>query len=130
MHEDLALLCDPDRRAVQRAAVAEQDDVADRRIADQIVEKTRPFRRAAAKINPVGNSPKRIIAAVEINAMHPVAARGESRTETLEKSRRQALKKKKAATGRRRLVGKRHPLHPTGHLTIQSHPPGPIAASS
>ncbi len=96
---------------MQWATVAKQDDVADRAVADQVIEKPRPFLRAAAKINRVANSPKCAIAAIEIDPKHGVTACRESRTEALEKSRRQALQKKKAATGQCRVgAGDRHAL--------------------
>ncbi len=123
MYEELAVFGDAYCGTVQWAAVAEQDDVADSCVTDEVVEKLRPLLRAAAKISRVANPPKRTVPAVEIDPIYSVTPRHEGRTETLEKSRRQTLKKKKAATGRRPLTDKRHPLRTTGHLTIQMASP-------
>ncbi len=59
---------------MQGPAVTEQDDVADRPLDDQPVEKLRPFVLSAAKIDCSRKPPKGAIATVEIDPMHAVAA--------------------------------------------------------
>jgi hypothetical protein len=90
----------PRRRGWQLGAgpaIAEQDDVADRPLDDQPVEKLRPFFRTTAKIHRSRQPPKCSITAVEINPVNRMAALGERLSETLEKSRRHPLQEKKAS---------------------------------
>ena len=94
-----AALGDADRRAVQRPAIAEQNDVADRPLDDQPIEELRPFFRTAAKIHGSRQPPECPVAAVEIDPVNRVAALGERLPEALEKSRRHPLQKKKASAG-------------------------------
>src|SRR5689334_4335409 len=77
--------------AVQRPAIAEQDDVADRPFDDQPIEKFRPLLRTAAKIDASREPPECPVAPIKINPANRVAALGESPTEALEKSRRHPL---------------------------------------
>jgi hypothetical protein len=86
-----AALGDADGSAVQRPAIAKQDDVADPLLDDQPIEKVRPFFRTAAKIHRSWQSPECPIASVEINPGNRMAALGERLSETLEKSRRHPL---------------------------------------
>ena len=91
-----APLADADGSSMQRPAIAEQNNVADRPLDNQPVEKLRPFFRTAAKIHGTGQPPECAIAAVEINPVNRVAAPDERLPETLEKSRRHPLQEKKA----------------------------------
>jgi hypothetical protein len=90
---------DSDGSSVQRTAIAKQNDVADRSIDDQPVEKLRPFFRTAAEIHGSRQPPKCPITAVEINPVNCVAALDERLPETLEKSRGHPLQEKKAPAG-------------------------------
>jgi hypothetical protein len=113
-----------DRGAVQRPAVAKQDEVANGPIGDQLIEEIRPLVFTPAKIYAVGKPPKDAVAAIEIDPMHAVAARGEFGGEMLEKSRRHALQKQEVAAARRCLAAGRYGTpSPTGNLTMQSCPP-------
>ena len=94
-----APLGDTDGGSVQRPAIAEQNDVADRPLDEQPVEKLRPFFRTAAKIQGSRQPPKCSITAVEINPPNRVAAPDERLPEALEKSRRHPLQEKKPAAG-------------------------------
>ena len=99
MNSQCAPLGDADGSSVQRPAIAEQDNVADRPLDDQPIEKLRPFFRTAAKIHGSRQPPECSIAAVEINPVNRVAALDERLSETLEKSRRHPLQEKKAPAG-------------------------------
>src|SRR5260370_41800391 len=92
-------LGDADGSSVQRPAIAKQNDVADRPLDNQPVEKLRPFLRTAAKIHGSRQAPECSIAAVEINPVNRVTAPDESLSETLDKSRCHPLPKKKAPAG-------------------------------
>ena len=94
-----ALFGDTDGGAVERPAIAEQDDVADCPLDDQPIEKLRPFFRTAAKIHGSRQPPECPIAPVEINPVNRVAAPDERLSETLEKSRRHPLQEKKPPAG-------------------------------
>jgi hypothetical protein len=116
----------PDRSAVQRPAVAKQDEVANGPFGDQLIEEVRPFVLTPAKIYAIGEPPKDTVAAIEIYPMHAVTARGEFGGEMLEKSRRHVLQKQKVAAARRCLAAGRYGTPcPTGNLTMQSCPPRP-----
>ena len=94
-----AVLGDPDGRSVQRPAIAEEDNVADRPIEYQPIEKFRPFLRSAAKIHGSRQPPECSITAVEVNPVNRVAALGECVAEALEKSCGHPLQGKKAPAG-------------------------------
>jgi hypothetical protein len=84
---------------VQRPAIAEQDNVADRPLDDQSIEKLRPFFRTAAEIHGSRQPPECPVTAVEIDPVNRVAALDEHLPETLEKSRGHPLQEKKAPAG-------------------------------
>ena len=99
VNSQCAPLGDADGSSVQRPAIAEQNDVADRPLDDQPIEKLRPFLRTAAKIHGSRQPPECPITAVEINPVNRVAAPDERLTQTLEKSRGHPLQEKKAPAG-------------------------------
>jgi hypothetical protein len=99
VNSQCAPLGGPDGGSVQRPAIAKQNDVADRPLDYQPIEKLRPFFRTAAKIRGARQPPKCSIAAVEINPVNCVAALDERLPETLEKSRCHPLQEKKAPAG-------------------------------
>ena len=112
-----ARLGDADGGAMQRPAVAEQDEIADRLVDHQAIEKFRPFMLAAAKVDRAGPAPERPVAAVEIDPVHGVAARRERGTQIFEKSGRHPLQKEKGA------IGGGHFYHgPPARLAITARP--------
>jgi hypothetical protein len=94
-----AALGDANGGSVQRPAIAKEDDIADRPLDDQPVEKLWPFFRTAAKIHSSREPPERPVAAVEIHPVNRVATPDERLSETLEKSRCHPLQEKKAPAG-------------------------------
>ncbi len=98
-HADRPRFGDANGRAMQRPAVAEQDEIADCFVDDQTVEKFRPFMLAAAEVDRTRKSPECLVSAVEINAVYGVAPRCERLPETFEKSRRHPLQEQKGAIG-------------------------------
>jgi hypothetical protein len=91
MNAQQPLLGDADCRAVQRPAIAEQNDVADRLSDNQLVEKFRPFLRPAAKVDGSRKPPEGPVAAIEIDTVNRVAALGKRPPEALKKTRRHSL---------------------------------------
>ncbi len=112
MHEEPAPFGDADRGAVQRPAVAKQDDVADRPFGDQAIEKLGPFVFAPAKVDAVGKPPEHSVAAVEVDPVHGMTAPLQRRSEPLEKPRRHSLQEQKTAIGRFRSAAGEPLCHP------------------
>jgi hypothetical protein len=87
VHADRPRYCDPNGRTMQRPAVAEQNEITDRIVDDQAVEKLRPLMLAAAEVDRTRKPPECLVAAVEINPVYSVAPRRERLSETREKTR-------------------------------------------
>ena len=87
VHADCPRFGDANGRAMQRSAVAEQNEITDRLVDNQTVEKLRPFMLAAAEVDRTGKPPECLVAAVEINPVYGVAPCRERLPETFEKSR-------------------------------------------
>ena len=89
-----ATLRDTDRRSMERSAVAEQDDVADRLADDQRVEKLRPFVLAAVKNDCPWKTPEGTVAPAEIKPRWPRA--NNARLKGVEEPRRPPLQNPRA----------------------------------
>jgi hypothetical protein len=97
VHPDRAGLGDANSRAMQRPAVAEQNEVANRPVDKQTVKELRPFMLAAVEVDRTRKSPECLIAAVKIDSVHGVSARRERPPKAFKKSRRHPLQKEKGA---------------------------------
>jgi hypothetical protein len=91
MHLNAQRIRHHDRVAVHGAAIAEQDDIGDRPIDQQIFQKIRPVLRMLAVIYGAWKWPKKPIAAVEVNAADSMPGMLQRRSEPTEKRPGQPL---------------------------------------
>jgi len=92
---------DADGGAMKRPAITKKDDIADRVLNYQTVEKLRPLVLRTAKIHCSRESPKCAVTTVKINAVYGVTSFSERPTQTVKKPCRQPLQEQKAAVCRR-----------------------------
>ena len=84
-----------DRGAVERTAIAEQDEIGHLPIVEHAIQKARPAREAATIVDRAGKPPIDLVAAVEIDAMYAVPVAGERVAEPGEERPRKTLKEQK-----------------------------------